>query len=216
MSKNIIIIHLFFQAVCLQITNMHSSQIFEHHFCSFFCLFNASYSFNRQQIFFELFPWMFLTLHFSRLQTILLNRESSLDVTCSEKRKKNWNFLYRSWNNRGKRKDMWFRAYYLASQNHWKKFFQWCEFQICPQKLSRPYNKSRIFLPFTQNGLRGRVLEMSWLAIKIKCYLHNSSGGTNLGLQVCILDILISSNHNIHKSSCVLCFWASDPLIDRF
>ena len=31
---------------------------------------------------------------------------------------------------------------------------------------------------------------MSWLAIKIKCYLHNSSGGTNLGLQVCILDIL--------------------------
>ena len=28
------------------------------------------------------------------------------------------------------------------------------------------------------------------------------------------LDILFSSNHNIHKSSCVLCFWASDPLID--
>ena len=56
-------------------------------FVRFICLFNA-YSFNRQQIFFELFPWMFLTLHFSRLQTILLNRESSLDVTCSEKRKK--------------------------------------------------------------------------------------------------------------------------------
>ena len=31
-----------------------------------------------------------------------------------------------------------------------------------------------------------------------------------------ILDILFSSNHNIHKSSCVLCFWASDPLIERF
>ena len=30
------------------------------------------------------------------------------------------------------------------------------------------------------------------------------------------LDILFSSNHNIHKSSCGLCFWASDPLIDRF
>ena len=30
------------------------------------------------------------------------------------------------------------------------------------------------------------------------------------------LDILFSSNHNIHKSLRSLCFWASDPLIDRF
>ena len=30
------------------------------------------------------------------------------------------------------------------------------------------------------------------------------------------LDILFPSNHNIHKSSCGLCFWASDPFIDRF
>ena len=30
------------------------------------------------------------------------------------------------------------------------------------------------------------------------------------------LDILFSSNHNIHKSSCGLCFWASDQLIDKF
>ena len=30
------------------------------------------------------------------------------------------------------------------------------------------------------------------------------------------LDIFFSSNHNIHKSSCGLCFWASDPLIDGF
>ena len=29
------------------------------------------------------------------------------------------------------------------------------------------------------------------------------------------LDILFSSNHNINKSSCDLCYWASDPLIDR-
>ena len=28
--------------------------------------------------------------------------------------------------------------------------------------------------------------------------------------------VLFSSNHNIHKSSCDLCFWASDPLIDKF
>ena len=33
---------------------------------------------------------------------------------------------------------------------------------------------------------------------------------------ICVLDILFSSNHNIHKSSCGLCFWASDPLIHRF
>ena len=30
------------------------------------------------------------------------------------------------------------------------------------------------------------------------------------------LDILFSSNHNIHKSSCGLFLGASDPLIDRF
>ena len=33
---------------------------------------------------------------------------------------------------------------------------------------------------------------------------------------VCTLDILFSSNRNIHKSSCGLYFWASDPLIERF
>ena len=30
------------------------------------------------------------------------------------------------------------------------------------------------------------------------------------------LDVLVLSNHNIHKSLCSYCFWASDPLIDRF
>ena len=30
------------------------------------------------------------------------------------------------------------------------------------------------------------------------------------------LDIFLPSNHNIHKSLYGLCFWASDPLIDRF
>ena len=30
------------------------------------------------------------------------------------------------------------------------------------------------------------------------------------------LDILFSSNHNIHKSLCGLCLWASVPIIDRF
>ena len=30
------------------------------------------------------------------------------------------------------------------------------------------------------------------------------------------LDILFSSNHNIHKSLYGLCFWASDPFIEIF
>ena len=33
---------------------------------------------------------------------------------------------------------------------------------------------------------------------------------------VCILDIFFSSNHKVHKSLCGLCFWALDPLIERF
>ena len=46
------------------------------------------------------------------------------------------------------------------------------------------------------------------LSVKIwrSIYLHSYKS----------LDILFSSNHNIHKSSCGLCFWASDPLIHRF
>ena len=33
--------------------------------------------------------------------------------------------------------------------------------------------------------------------------------------QISKLDILFLSNHNIHKSLFSLCFWASDPLINR-
>ena len=36
------------------------------------------------------------------------------------------------------------------------------------------------------------------------------------GMYVPTLDILFSSNHNIHKSSWGLCFWVSDPLMERF
>ena len=31
-----------------------------------------------------------------------------------------------------------------------------------------------------------------------------------------LVDILFPSNHNINKSSYGLCFWAPDPLIERF
>ena len=37
-----------------------------------------------------------------------------------------------------------------------------------------------------------------------------------LGKAICMLDILFSSNRNIHKSSHGLSFWASNPLIDKF
>ena len=41
-------------------------------------------------------------------------------------------------------------------------------------------------------------------------------GSTSYYLLCIVLDILFSSNHNIHKSSFGLCFWASDPLIEIF
>ena len=31
-----------------------------------------------------------------------------------------------------------------------------------------------------------------------------------------LLDMLFASNHNIHKSLPGLCYWVSDPLIERF
>ena len=39
--------------------------------------------------------------------------------------------------------------------------------------------------------------------------------GPNVSICGC-LGILFLSNCNIHKSSCGLCFWASDPINDRF
>ena len=39
---------------------------------------------------------------------------------------------------------------------------------------------------------------------------------SNIITFISILDILFSSNDNIHKSSCDHCFWASDPLIEGF
>ena len=40
--------------------------------------------------------------------------------------------------------------------------------------------------------------------------------GYKKAIELPILDILFPSNHNIHKSLCGHCFWASDPLIERF
>ena len=38
----------------------------------------------------------------------------------------------------------------------------------------------------------------------------------NIDTNVSFFRYTFSSNPNIHKSSCGLCFWAPDPLIDRF
>ena len=46
--------------------------------------------------------------------------------------------------------------------------------------------------------------------------LINHLPHTQWAMDVGTLDILFSSKHNIHKSSCGLCFQASDPLIERF
>ena len=51
--------------------------------------------------------------------------------------------------------------------------------------------------------------QVIWSDVKLRSDIK----GTKV---VYTLDILFSSNHNIHKCSCELCFWASDPVIDRF
>ena len=44
----------------------------------------------------------------------------------------------------------------------------------------------------------------------------SSNKEENKKLYLLALDTILPSNHNTHKSSFDLCFWASDPLIERF
>ena len=87
------------------------------------------------------------------------------------------------------------------------------EFEIRPVKDGQ-YGVSDPNVPGGWTGVIGELVRneadiaISPLTINAQRYLHY--------LLVCTIDILFSSNHNIHKSSCGLCFWASDPLIDRF
>ena len=62
-------------------------------------------------------------------------------------------------------------------------------------------HKIKIISSGTQLQLLNKILDQS--KVLLEMYLP-------------ILDIFFSSNRNIHKSSYGLCFWASDPLIDRF
>ena len=59
------------------------------------------------------------------------------------------------------------------------------------------------------NGLKmGHFL--LWYGTRMKFWQNSNS------IYNAAFDILFPSNCNIHKRSCGLCFWASDPLIDRF
>ena len=59
---------------------------------------------------------------------------------------------------------------------------------------------------FLLDLLRINALRVWWIKIVMNWWCSTYA----------VLDILFSSNHNIHKSSCGLCFWASDTLIDIF
>ena len=50
----------------------------------------------------------------------------------------------------------------------------------------------------------------------IKRQAHTRGLRSHMNKILDTLEILFSSNHNIHKSTCGLCFWASDPLIEIF
>ena len=52
--------------------------------------------------------------------------------------------------------------------------------------------------------------------IKEVCTYGSENGQSTKIQNAYLLDILFSSNHNIHTSSNGFCFWASDPLMERF
>ena len=65
-------------------------------------------------------------------------------------------------------------------------------------------------------------LKIDWLhidnAVQGHVKVKKQKGTKHFGLctKLGTLDILFLSNRNIHKSLRGLCFWASDPLIERF
>ena len=55
-----------------------------------------------------------------------------------------------------------------------------------------------------------------WSRWRASTWVNNNLIKSPILRKASTLDILFSSNDNIHKSSCGLCFSASDPLIKRF
>ena len=86
-------------------------------------------------------------------------------------------------------------------------FWNWKNFIVFFSKSHNfPKNIWQTFPPFNRHKtcmLLLSIVENDWW---VERYFLKSSE----------LDILFSSNHNIHKSSCGLCFWASDTLINWF
>ena len=72
-------------------------------------------------------------------------------------------------------------------------------------------NSSEPFLAVNSNYIVCfMMIILLWLRCTIRLLrmtMHNAHAHT--------LDILFLSNHNIHKSSCGRCYWASDHLIER-
>ena len=85
---------------------------------------------------------------------------------------------------------------------------------ICPPPLSHPMVSPASIRPiYIPTSLHGRPFAISHsIVILIVPDIIISL----MRWVVTTIDILFSSNHNIHKSSCGHCFWALDPLIDRF
>ena len=69
-----------------------------------------------------------------------------------------------------------------------------------------------MFVPFFFN----QWVVLNGHGVPHKIFLRENNQKNLKMWDLCTVDILFSSNHNIHKSSCSLCFWASDPLNDIF
>ena len=79
-------------------------------------------------------------------------------------------------------------------------------FLTAPKLKGRPRKRKKIKRPGSPESVSSSESSAS----------TSHSVSTQASTKVCTVDILFSSNHNIHKSSHGLCFWASDPLIDKF
>ena len=69
-----------------------------------------------------------------------------------------------------------------------------------------------MFVPFFFN----QWVVLNGHGVPHKIFLRKNNQKNLKMWDLCTVDILFSSNHNIHKSSWSLCFRASDPLIERF
>ena len=80
----------------------------------------------------------------------------------------------------------------------------WCQYVLLCKVLVSMTPKRYQAINYTSSFLCTIIV---WVAIHYSCNLL-------MMVLVHVLDILFSSNHNIHKSSCGLYFWAWDPLIE--